>query len=84
VRYSAVLPTIDSQLETLKATIGDAAQGLIASLEYGVQPVGLRSKVGNPAASAFDTAMQRMIFNDGTTEQILNDAVEEVAEKLAE
>jgi multiple sugar transport system substrate-binding protein len=84
VRYSAVLPTIDSQLETLKSTIGDAAQGLIASLEYGVQPVGLRSKVGNPAAAAFDTAMQRMIFGDGATEQIFDDAVEEVAEKLAE
>ncbi len=84
VQYSAVLPTIDAQLETLKANIGENAQGLIESLNYGVQPVGLRSKVGNPAAAAFDAALQRMIFNDGTTDQILKDAVAQVAEALAE
>jgi multiple sugar transport system substrate-binding protein len=84
VEYSAALPTIDSQLEVLKANIGDRAQGLLDSLTYGVQPVGLRSKVGNPAATAFETALQRMIFNDGTTQDILNDAVAEVAEALEE
>jgi multiple sugar transport system substrate-binding protein len=84
VQYSAVLPTIDAQLETLKANIGENAQGMIESLNYGVQPVGLRSKVGNPAAAAFDAALQRMIFNDGTTDQILKDAVAQVAEALAE
>lgn len=84
VQYSAVLPTINEQLETLKKNIGPENMGLIRSLDYAIQPVGLRSAVGNPAAGAFDRALERMIFADGKTEDILKDAVAQVAEALAE
>jgi len=83
-QYAAVLPTIDAQLAEFKKNIGEEDLGLINSLDYGVQPVGLRSKVGNPAATAFDHALERMIFNDGATMDILNDAVKEVDELLAQ
>lgn len=84
VQYAAVLPTIDSQLEALKANFGEQNLNLLNQLQYGVQPAGLRSKVGSPAAAAFDNAVQRIIFKDGATQDILNDAVADVKATLAE
>ena len=40
--------------------------------------------MGNPAVTAFKTAFERIQFNDGTVEDILNDAVAEVHEAMAE
>ena len=83
-QYTAALPTVDSLLEAMKADYGEANQGILESLNYAIQPVGLRGKLGNPAVAAFDTAFERVRFNDGTIEEILADAVAEVAEKMAE
>ena len=83
-QYTAALPTVDSLLEAMKADYGEANQGILASLNYAIQPVGLRGAMGNPAVAAFDTAFERVRFNDGTVEDILSDAVAEVSEKMAE
>ena len=83
-QYTAALPTVDSLLEAMKADYGEANQGILASLNYAIQPVGLRGAMGNPAVAACDTAFERVRFNDGAVEDILNDAVAEVAEKMAE
>ena len=58
--------------------------GILESLNYAVQPAGLRGEIGNPAVAAFKTAFERVQFQDGTVEEILEDAVAEVAEKMAE
>lgn len=84
VQYSAAFPTIDAQLEVLKANAPEANKGLLEQIDYSVQPIGLRSEMGNPAATAFNTAMERIVYHDGTTEEIMNDAVTEVAEIMAE
>ena len=83
-QYTAALPTVDSLLEAMKADYGENNQGILDSLNYAIQPVGLRGKLGNPAVAAFDTAFERVRFNDGSIEEILADAVAEVAEKMAE
>ena len=83
-QYTAALPTSDALLEEMKADYGEANMGILDSLEYCIQPVGLRGAMGNPAVAAFKTAFERIQFNDGTVEDILNDAVAEVHEAMAE
>ncbi|MBQ9262750.1 MAG: sugar ABC transporter substrate-binding protein [Clostridia bacterium] len=82
--YTAALPTVDSLLDAMRADYGEANLGILASLNHAIQPVGLRGAIGNPAVTAFRNAFERVQFNDGTVEQILADAVAEVAEAIAE
>ncbi len=79
-----VLPTVDSLLETLEESYGERNMGILNALDNAIQPVGLRGEIGNPAVAAFRTAFERIQFNDGSVEDILNDAVAEVAEAMAE
>lgn len=82
--YTAALPTSDSLLDAMRADYGEANQGILDSLNYAIQPVGLRGAMGNPAVTAFSTAFERLQFNDGTLDEILADAVAEVAEAMEE
>ncbi len=84
MKYTAALPTSTSLLDAMRADYGEANQGILDSLEYAVQPVGLRGAMGNAAVTAFSNAFERVQYNDGTVEDILNDAVAEVAEAMAE
>ena len=68
----------------MRADYGEANQGILDSLNYAIQPVGLRGAMGNPAVTAFSTAFERLQFNDGTLDEILADAVAEVAEAMEE
>jgi len=83
-QYTAALPTSDALLEEMKANYGEANMGILESLNYAGQPAGLRGEIGNPAVAAFKTAFERLQFADGTVEEILEDAVAEVAEAMAE
>jgi multiple sugar transport system substrate-binding protein len=82
-QYTAALPTIDSQLEKLKTALGEQDMGLIDQLETSVQPVGLRASMGNPAATAFSEALERVIYKDGDTSAILDEAVQDVKAAVA-
>lgn len=85
VQYAAAsLPTIETALAELKAKLGEEDLGLVNSVEYAVQPVGMRSAMGNPAVTAFKAALERMMLTNDPTQQILDDAVAEVAEAMAE
>ena len=57
---------------------------MLNSLDYGVQPVGMRSAIGNPAVAAFRRAMERLSLTDDDPAQIFADAVAEVHEAMAE
>lgn len=74
-QYTAALPTIDSQLDVLKDSLGEKNMGLIDQLEYAVQPAGVRSELGNPAVTAFKEAYERILYKDGETQTILDEAV---------
>lgn len=82
-QYTAALPTIDSQLEVLKDSLGEKNMGLIDQLEYAVQPAGVRSELGNPAVAAFKEAYERILYKDGETQTILDEAVTEAKEGSA-
>lgn len=82
--YTAALPTSDELLDAMRANYGEANMGILESLNYAIQPVGLRGAIGNPAVAAYSTAFQRLQFNDGSVEDILSDAVAEVAEAMAD
>lgn len=82
-QYTAALPTIDSQLEVLQDSLGEKNMGLIDQLEYAVQPAGVRSELGNPAVTAFKEAYERILYKDGETQTILDDAVNEAKEGSA-
>ncbi|MDR1530823.1 MAG: extracellular solute-binding protein [Clostridiales bacterium] len=81
---TATLPTIDSQLEEVKAIIGEQNMGIIDQLPTSVQPVGLRASIGNPAAAAFSEALERVIYKDGDTKTILDEAVQDVKTAMAD
>jgi multiple sugar transport system substrate-binding protein len=81
---ASVLPTIDALLEAKKEKSGPEDQGLLDALNYSVQPVGMRSKIGNPAATAFDRAMERLTLTDDDPAKIFADAVADVREALAD
>lgn len=74
-QYAAALPTIDSQLEVQKGTLGEKNMGLVDQLEYAVQPAGVRSALGNPTVTAFKEAYERILYKDGETQTILDEAV---------
>lgn len=76
-QYSAALPTIDSQLEGMKDSLEERNIGLIDQLSFAVQPAGVRSELGNPAVAAFKEAYERILYKDGETQTILDEAVSE-------
>lgn len=82
-QYTAALPTIDSQLDVLKESFGEKNMGLIDQLEYAVQPAGVRSELGNPAVAAFKEAYERILYKDGETQTILDEAVAEAKDGSA-
>lgn len=75
-QYTAALPTIDSQLEILKGSLGENNLGLIDQLAFSVQPAGVRSPLGGHAVRAFVEAYERVLFQDGETQTIMDEAVE--------
>jgi multiple sugar transport system substrate-binding protein len=80
VEHSAVFPTVDSELQKLIDATDETTVGLLEQIQYSIQPVGARAALGNPAASAFKEALERMVFHDGDTQTILNDAVQTAME----
>jgi len=81
---ASVLPTIDALLEIKKEKSGPEDQGLLDALNYSVQPVGMRSRIGNPAATAFNRALERLMLTDDDPAQIFADAVTDVHDAVAE
>ncbi len=80
VELEAVFPTAEAQLEAVKAKTPDEHKALFETLEYSVSPIGMRGKVGSAVNSILDKTFERIIFKDGSTSDILNDAVKQVKE----
>lgn len=75
VELEAVFPTAEAQLEALTATYTDDQKAMLESLEYSVSPVGMRGKVGSAVNEVLNDVFERIIYHDGETIDILNDAV---------
>ena len=75
VELESVFPTAQDQLEALTASYTDDQKAMLESLDYSVSPVGMRGKVGSAVNQKLDETFERIINNDGTTIDILNDTV---------
>ncbi len=84
VENEACLPTISTELESLKGTIGENNQALLNQIDYSVQPLGLRFAAGNTIVAKYGEALERIIYKDGTTKDVLNEAITEINSALAE
>lgn len=76
--HEAVLPTAKEQMDKLVATFTEDQQALIRTLDYGVQPIGLRGAVGSAINKILTDTFDRIIFKDGTTQDILNEQLAEI------
>ena len=74
----AVFPTAQAQLDTVVAGLSDDQKALFDTLEYSVPPVGMRGSVGNAVNIALSDVIERIVYHDGETMDILNDALAQV------
>ncbi|SHO43391.1 ABC transporter substrate-binding protein [Anaerocolumna xylanovorans] len=72
-QYEAVLPTSKTQLDKLAATFTDDQKALLQTLDYGVQPIGLRGALGSKINEILSNTFDRVVFKDGKTQDILNE-----------
>lgn len=75
VEMEAVFPTSEAQLEALKATYTDAQKAMLESLDYSVSPIGMRGKVGSAVNQVLGETFEKIVYREGETIDILNDAV---------
>lgn len=71
----AVFPTAAAQLEEVKAGLSDDQKALIETLEYSVAPIGMRGELGSKINVALGEAFERITYKDGTTQNIMDDAL---------
>lgn len=74
------LPTSKEGMQAFLDTADERDFGLIRTLEYGVQPIGMRSVLGSKINEVTGKIFERIIYKDGTTQQILDDALATVSE----
>lgn len=71
----AVFPTAQAQLDVVVAGLSEDQQALFKTLDYSMPPVGMRGKVGNAVNQVLDELIERIVYKDGATIDILNDAL---------
>lgn len=71
----AVFPTAQTQLDAVVAGLSEDQQALFKTLDYSMPPVGMRGKVGNAVNMVLDDVIERIVYKDGDTMDILNDAL---------
>ncbi|MGI6107834.1 MAG: ABC transporter substrate-binding protein [Lachnospiraceae bacterium] len=84
VEMESVFPTAQDQLDALIASMDEDLAPMFESLDYAVNPVGMRGAVGSAVNEELGDVFDRIVNDDGETIDILNDAVEAVRESLAE
>jgi multiple sugar transport system substrate-binding protein len=77
-QYEAVLPTSKNQMDKLAATFTEDQKALLETLDYGVQPVGLRGELGSKINEIISNTFDRIVFKDGVTQDILNEELAEI------
>lgn len=77
-QYEAVLPTSKTQMDKLAATFTDDQKALLQTLDYGVQPIGLRGALGSKINEILSNTFDRIIFKDGKTQDILNEELNSI------
>lgn len=72
------LPTTEEGMAAFLETQDERDHGLIKTLTFGVQPIGMRSVLGSQINQLTANIFERIIYKDGTTQEILDDALAEL------
>lgn len=82
VELEAALPTIETDLEAYKNTLSDNQKAFITTLDYGVQPIGMRSVLGSKINEKTTEIFENIIFHTADTQEILDNVVEEIKSEM--
>lgn len=78
------LPIVSNDLESYEAGLDESKKPFVAGIEYGVQPIGMRSKMGSIINEKTQELFENIIFHTSDTQKLLDDVVTEVKSELAE
>lgn len=82
VDLEASLPTVAADLEAYKNTLDDSQKAFISTLDYGVQPIGMRSILGSKINEKTNEIFENIIFHTADTQEILDNVVEEIKSEM--
>lgn len=70
-----ILPTSKEGMEEFLKTADERDHALIRTLDYGVQPIGMRSELGSKINEKTSEIFERIIYKDGTAQEILDETL---------
>lgn len=79
-----VLPTSEDKLSEAEASLDDTQKAFVETLDYSVQPIGLRSVLGSKINEKTGDIFENIIFHTSDTQTILDNAVQEIKSEMAE
>ncbi len=79
-----VLPTSEDKLSEAEASLDDTQKAFVETLDYSVQPIGLRSALGSKINEKTGDIFENIIFHTSDTQTILDNAVQEIKSEMAE
>mgnify|MGYP005761226595 CR=1 FL=1 len=79
-----VLPTDESKLEEVEASLDDSQKAFVQALDYSVQPIGMRSLLGSLINEKTNEIFENILFHTDDTQTILDNAVQEIMAELEE
>lgn len=79
-----VLPTSEDKLSEAEASLDDTQKAFVETLDYSVQPIGLRSALGSKINEKTGDIFENIIFHTSDTQAILDNAVQEIKSEMAE
>lgn len=73
--FEGILPTSKEGMEEFLKTADERDHALIKTLDYGVQPIGMRSELGSKINQKMGEIFERIIYKDGTAQEILDETL---------
>lgn len=79
---NGAIPTDEALLEEFEASLDESKRAYIQALDYSVQPIGMRSKMGSKINEKTKEMFENIIFHTSDTQTILDNVVAEVKSEL--
>lgn len=79
---NGIIPTDESLIDSFEATLDDDHKAYLQAIDYSVQPIGMRSKMGSKINEKTKEMFENIIFHTSDTQTILDNVVAEVKSEL--
>ena len=79
---NGIIPTDESLIDSFEATLDDDHKAYLQAIDYSVQPIGMRSKMGSKINEKTKEIFENIIFHTSDTQTILDNVVAEVKSEL--